>query len=224
VDYAHHYIEGAIAYDPRFVERAPSWAKRTEDPWPLKEGWSQAYICLWRQEEHQGCLCRRSRALITSFFQHNEEVENWEQTRGSDERFPYMWGWWHRRRRMVAKGPAPPLGGLKQEEPNLWVGMVRRWGSSQGLILESMVPGYVAYNCPTCSWDEAWGGGPYPYTPTSQRAPWHQPYPSRISLARGDLVLAEAVNPRVLPSQERLEGAPMLRPFLDRENRRGASN
>jgi hypothetical protein len=201
-----HFILGETACNPQWVERAPTEATggfnacRTWDPWPAKEGWLQTYLCSWSHEDHQGCGCRRSRARITSFLEHPYDEE--DQFAGDDIRFPDSQGWYRRRETNLVYPWSSPLSLHPSDLPN----QMRRWGTTQCLILEDMIPAYIKNDVQVCSWDEAWGGGETPYTPSTITNPFVPAYPSRSPwFQRGP----------AFESMERRRGAPMLRPARD---------
>jgi hypothetical protein len=192
-----HYIKGEIANDLNWVEKAPIRveggfdAKQTFEPWPKREGWLQAYICSWTQEEHLTCGCRRGQARLTSWYEHPFEEE--DQVAGQDNRFPFRGGWY--RRGDVCWYPWSP-------QPSEFSNEIRRWGTTQGLILIDMRPGYVKQEIEVCSWDEAWGGGDTPYTPSTMTNPWVPAFISR----------SPWFQPReFFETMERRRGAPRLR-------------
>jgi hypothetical protein len=200
-----HYIRGEIAHDINWVERAPTEATGgfnaacTNDPWPEKPGWLQVYLCEWTHEDHLHCSCRRARARLTSFWEHPYDEE--DQWPNHHNRFPFAGGW-YRRGDPNAYYWTPPLS----VHPDDLANQMRRWGTTQCLVLQDMIPAYVKMDIQVCSWDEGWGGGVTPYTPSSMDNPFVPPYPSRAPFFQ---------QAPYFESFERRRGAPMLRRARD---------
>jgi hypothetical protein len=152
-----HFIQGEIADDEFYVQVAPAWARQYQlSSWPSIEDYEWGYLQVWRQENHIHCSCRRHRAMIRSFTEHEAVALE------GPFRYPDEEAFWAR--------PDPPTD-LASE--------LDAWGSRLELSLVSVRPAYIHLLTPVCSWDEAWGGGQYPFAPTDQTRPIVDPWPSR---------------------------------------------
>jgi hypothetical protein len=163
-----HFVRGedVLAFDR--VVRAPGWARRTEAGWPMpQEGWNTGYLCTWVHKDHVSCSCVRSVSRFHTITPDRGDPEG-------PARFPHHQAWWSGEDHYAVErgGVQGPIA------HNHFLMTMRGWGRPRDLILKTIEPIYYNMEIEWSTWDESWGGGPTPWTPTSIADPWLPPRPS----------------------------------------------